>query len=143
MSRITLVIVISDIGLPAYLPENIRLEPSILGNAANSASTGLASGTRCGLLAFIRSAGMCHVLVAKSISSHVASRASPDLHAVITTNSKHRAPVPVTLCNAAMKANMFSAFTARWLVTGATLDALGNNLSRLPFQRAALYRACE
>ena len=90
----TLVIAISDSGLPASLPGKINSVPSSRGRHPSNLMISSDSGTRCGRPDFIRLPGMSHVLVAMSISAHVANRASPDLHAVKTTNSRHRAPMP-------------------------------------------------
>ena len=69
---------------------NISLEPSSRLRA--SCSTPRAcwlSGTRCGRPAFMRSAGMVHVLVSRSSSDHSARRASPLRVAVSVKNVRH------------------------------------------------------
>ena len=67
----------------------IRPEPSAISRASRRTSSARAdSGTRCSRLAFIRCAGIVHVAAAKSISSQLAYRTSPDRHAVSTRNSK-------------------------------------------------------
>ena len=45
-------------------------------------------GTRCSIFAFIRLAGMVQIDLIKSISDHVAPRASPERTAVNITNRK-------------------------------------------------------
>ena len=70
------------------MPGNTSPDSSL--NPAASASTSSArfeSGTRCSRFAFMRSAGTVHVAPARSISSQVALRTSPERAAVSTRNS--------------------------------------------------------
>ena len=70
------------------MPGNTRPDPSL--KSAASASTSSArfeSGTRWSRFAFMRSAGAVHVAPARSISSQVALRTSPERAAVSTRNS--------------------------------------------------------
>lgn len=126
----------SDSSLPAVRPGKMNASSSMRGNMSSSSSAGGEKGTRCGRPDFKRGPGMCQVFVPRSISVHLASRASPDLAAVNITNSKQRALIPSMCRNRAMNAGRAASSSARWFFTGATVERLASSLSRLPFYRA-------
>ena len=76
------------IGLALRMGNTSRRGPSPSVRAASRISSARPqSGTRCSRFAFIRAAEIVHTARAASISSHVASRTSPDRAAVSTRNS--------------------------------------------------------
>ena len=77
----------AETGSPALAKFNIeRDNPGR--NARRISSTRPHSGTRCSRCAFIRVAGIVHLIAPRANSSHVASRTSADRAAVSTWNSK-------------------------------------------------------
>ena len=82
--------VMSESGRPPTGEWNTSPDSPRRGAASSSAAIAASlSGTRCSTPPFIRSAGIVHRQASRSISSHVAPLASPDLAAVSTRNSKH------------------------------------------------------
>ena len=69
------------------------------------------SGTRCSRFIFMHSAGTVHTRPAVSISSHVASRTSPDRAAVSTRNSNASLTARVALDARTVP---IAAVTSRW-----------------------------
>ena len=89
-SLITFVSLISLMGRPGRAGEGkIRSDSSRSERTRSStASAASLSGTRCSIPAFIRKPGLRHSLASEWTSSHFASRASPERHAVSTTNRR-------------------------------------------------------
>ena len=86
-SQTTLLMVESDSGR-SVTDGNTRFERSLSSSAwTRIALAPLDSGTRCARYTFIRSPGIAHTSFSRSISSHVASRTSPERQAVNTRNS--------------------------------------------------------
>ena len=81
--------VISDIGRPGFVPGNTSSSPRPR-TASRIAIAEAVSGTRCSVPAFIRSAGMVHILSPASISDHRAPRTSPDRAHVRIANCSAR-----------------------------------------------------
>ena len=75
------------IDLPLRIGNTSRLPSPNARAASRTSSARPHSGTRCSCFAFIRVAGTVYTAAAVSISSHVASRTSPD-RAVSTRSSK-------------------------------------------------------
>ena len=77
-----------EIAFPLRIGNTSPLEPAPSVRAASRISSARPhSGTRCSRFAFIRAAEIVQTRPAMSISSHVASRTSPDRAAVSTRNS--------------------------------------------------------
>ena len=72
------------------------------------------SGTRCGLLPFMRWAGMDQTLAFRSISSHVAFRTSDVRAAVRAVNSSALAEMVLTLRSSRMNAGSSANGMASW-----------------------------
>ena len=88
MNRFAMGSVDAEIGLPLRMGNTSRRTPSPSARAASRISSARRhSGTRCSRFAFIRAAEIVDTRPAVSISSHVASRTSPDRAAVSTRNS--------------------------------------------------------
>ena len=106
-SRMSLLIVESDIGLPVT-EGNTRFERSLSSiDWMRVALAPLDNGTRCARCTFIRSSGIAHTSVSRSISSHVAPRTSPERQAVSIRNSNastvaRYAPLACTLASASV-----------------------------------------
>ena len=83
---------------PCFVPGNIRSDPVSRMSMASDSAASAASGNRttCGCPVFIRSPGIRHSCASKSISCHVARRASPPRAAVSRRKRKHSFSALVT-----------------------------------------------
>src|SRR5690554_3568227 len=99
--------VMSLVGLPLILPSNTR-SLLVRGRVLSKSMAAWLSGTRCSVLTFMRSAGIIHVLVLKSISDHWALRTSLERTQVSSLNIKTVAACVSLLFNDLHKAGTCS-----------------------------------
>ena len=98
----------------------------------------------CLTLPFMRFAGISHIPVSKSNSSHVAPNTSSDLLAFKINNSNALAPIPSIVARSTINTGNSAYGRASWCLSSSGLrlflvfSALGKRCSRLPLQAAGL-----